>query len=318
MPPESSSMDANSCPPGYRELLTSCWHSDRTLRPTFLEIMTRLSGMHGVDSSALVTSSTHSHELSARCDDGGHDHGSSWTLPSAMSVRSDNSSEDSLAPFPSGARAKRAGSSLPPEGEVAIVCSDISRAASLWEFDAEAMRDATLLHNDILRAALKRHHGYESAALASSFSRGGDGGEGSFCMVFQQVADALNWCAGVQMALLEVEWPTALLDHPGAGQELGDASVVYKGLRVRMGVHVGTPKVVRDPMTRRVEYIGPGVDAAARITAMTHGGQIVLSQPVHDKLGGTTDTKRIQQLGKFDIYASHTRTHARTPAPAPA
>jgi hypothetical protein len=49
----------------------------------------------------------------------------------------------------------------PPEGEVTIVFSDITRAASLWEFCAEAMRDATLLHNQALRALLKKHRGYE-------------------------------------------------------------------------------------------------------------------------------------------------------------
>ena len=42
--------------------------------------------------------------------------------------------------------------------------------------------------------------------------------------------------------------------------------MVFKGLRVRMGLHAGAPKVVHDPMTRRVDYAGPVVDAAARIT----------------------------------------------------
>jgi class 3 adenylate cyclase len=81
-------------------------------------------------------------------------------------------------------------------------------------------------------------------------------------------------------------------------------SVVYKGLRVRMGVHVGTPKAVRDPMTRRVEYIGPVVNAAARITAMTHGGQIVLSHAAHAKLGtdvGLKDNLRVVCLGRFEM-----------------
>jgi class 3 adenylate cyclase len=59
---------------------------------------------------------------------------------------------------------------------------------------------------------------------------------------------------------------------------------LYKGLRVRMGAHLGSARVVRDPMTRRVEYIGPVVNTAARITAMTHGGQIVLSHAVHARL----------------------------------
>ncbi len=45
----------------------------------------------------------------------------------------------------------------PPEGEVTIVFTDITRAASLWEFNATAMRDATLIHNELLRSLLKQH-----------------------------------------------------------------------------------------------------------------------------------------------------------------
>jgi class 3 adenylate cyclase len=41
-----------------------------------------------------------------------------------------------------------------------------------------------------------------------------------------------------------------------------------------MGVHVGQPRMLRDPKTRRTEYIGPVVNATARITAITHGGQV--------------------------------------------
>jgi hypothetical protein len=81
-----------------------------------------------------------------------------------------------------------------------------------------------------------------------------------------------------------------------------------------MGVHVGTPKVVRDPMTRRVEYIGPVVNAAARITAMTHGGQIVMSHAAHDKIvnvaaaaddgsasAASSFGGRMVSLGKFEM-----------------
>ncbi|ELR11090.1 serine/threonine protein kinase [Acanthamoeba castellanii str. Neff] len=55
-------------------------------------------------------------------------------------------------------------------------------------------------------------------------------------------------------------------------------------------------------MTRRVEYIGPVVNAAARITAMTHGGQIVMSHAVHAKVkDADTMTKRLVHLGKFEM-----------------
>ncbi|NEJ83450.1 hypothetical protein GR268_44075, partial [Rhizobium leguminosarum] len=118
---------------------------------------------------------------------------------------------------------------------------------------------------------------------------------------------------GVRRALLKVGWPEALMGHPGAGRVVFDADdrqqqrqVVFKGLRVRMGLHAGSPKVVRDPMTSRVDYGGPVVDAAARITAMAHGGQVVLSRAVYDELSGAgTDAKaRTQRLGKHVVGRS--------------
>ncbi len=41
-----------------------------------------------------------------------------------------------------------------------------------------------------------------------------------------------------------------------------------------MGVNVGMPKTVKDPVTQRIEYVGPVVNACARITALAHGGQV--------------------------------------------
>ncbi len=38
-----------------------------------------------------------------------------------------------------------------------IVFTDVTRAASLWEYNPLAMRDATLLHNELLRKLLKAH-----------------------------------------------------------------------------------------------------------------------------------------------------------------
>jgi class 3 adenylate cyclase len=78
--------------------------------------------------------------------------------------------------------------------------------------------------------------------------------------------------------------------------------VLFKGLRVRMGVHVGMPRLVRDPMTRRMEYIGPVVNAAARITALTHGGQIVMSRATYIKIKDDVAAQRkILTLGRFEM-----------------
>jgi hypothetical protein len=143
--------------------------------------------------------------------------------------------------------------------------------------------------------------------MGDAHNRDRNSGEGSFCMAFQTASDAMEWCMEAQQELVKVEWPSALLDHPGAAEEWSDIDdrVLFKGLRVRMGVHVGQPRTVRDPMTRRIEFIGPVVNAAARITALTHGGQIVLSEAAFTKLKGSDldkeGSKRLVCLGKFEM-----------------
>jgi class 3 adenylate cyclase len=196
------------------------------------------------------------------------------------------------------------------------VFTDITRAASLWEHNPAAMRDATMAHNDLMRSLIARHGGYEAGT-----GRERNTGEGSFCVVFTRAHDALRWCADVQRALLTVAWPDGLLTHPGAAEELWDGGyderVVFRGLRVRMGVHAGHPRVLRDAMTRRVEYVGSTVNAAARMTALAHGGQVVVSQQARDKLAteapatpGQSDqvraetenhNKRLKRLGRFEL-----------------
>jgi class 3 adenylate cyclase len=71
-----------------------------------------------------------------------------------------------------------------------------------------------------------------------------------------------------------------------------------------MGVHVGTPRMIKDPKTRRVEYIGPVVNAAARITAITNGGQVIISSEAMKKLQDTelgSESDRFVNLGNFEM-----------------
>jgi serine/threonine protein kinase len=219
--PESESSSV-ACPPEYEELITSCWHHDPTIRPTFLEIMTRLSSMNGDSASAGMTSftsKTSSSNASSSASGGKPNIYSSWTMPSTNSSSNGSSGSSSSKNLSAtGAAGTGAGGAVrAPEGEMAIVFTDITRAASLWEFNAAAMRDATLMHNETLRAALAKHGGYEVV-----FLRDRNSGEGSFCMAFQHASDAVAWCGEVQAALLKVEWPEALLEHPGAAEEWGD------------------------------------------------------------------------------------------------
>jgi serine/threonine protein kinase len=226
-------------PPDYARLVTDCWHMDPTMRPTFLEIMHRLTAMAG-SSLTHSSSSSASGSMPAGRDSSSYSSDAA-RMPWSVLRRTRGTSGDSPisgeyepgspgSQSPKGAVSRLdAGAEQAPGGEVAIVFSDMARSATLWGFDPLAMRDATILHNQILRDALQRHGGYEVAAFA--FSREGDGdshlkvgssGEGSFCLAFQRVEDALEWCMDVQAALLRAPWPESLLSHPAAAAEQAD------------------------------------------------------------------------------------------------
>src|SRR5439155_6831848 len=88
-----------------------------------------------------------------------------------------------------------------------------------------------------------------------------------------------------------------------------DAADALEGpIRVRMGVHTGEPLVTDDG------YVGIDVHRAARIAAVGHGGQILVSQSTRDLVGGDslhdlgehrlkdlTAPERIYQLGDGDF-----------------
>lgn len=59
---------------------------------------------------------------------------------------------------------------------------------------------------------------------------------------------------------------------------------MYRGLRVRMGIHYGEPIAQEDPASRRTDYFGPMVNLSARIGGAGHGGQIVVSKAVMAQL----------------------------------
>jgi hypothetical protein len=55
-------------------------------------------------------------------------------------------------------------------------------------------------------------------------------GEGSFCMTFHSTVDALEWCMAAQQALVDVDWPEALLAHPAAAEEFDPRGSRYSTL----------------------------------------------------------------------------------------
>jgi hypothetical protein len=100
----------------------------------------------------------------------------------------------------------------------------------------------------------------------------------AFMIAFQDPFDALAWCLAVQTTLLYADWPEKLYEFPASKIVRGkDEEIIFRGLRVRMGVHTGTPEIEADPHTGRAGYFGPMAHRAHNVGAAGHGGQILIS-----------------------------------------
>ncbi|TFB03855.1 hypothetical protein CCMA1212_003608 [Trichoderma ghanense] len=154
-----------------------------------------------------------------------------------------------------------------PTGNVSIVFTDIKNSTTLWEMYPNAMRSAIKLHNEVMRRQLRRIGGYEVKTEGDAFM-----------VSFPTATSALLWCFAVQMELLEVPWPSEVLNSMSC-QPIHDkeSALIFKGLSVRMGIHYGDCVSETDPVTRRMDYFGPMVNKASRISACADGGQITVS-----------------------------------------
>eukprot|EP00755_Sulcionema_specki_P022057 Sspe_Gene.13744::Locus_4721_Transcript_1_1_Confidence_1.000_Length_5612::g.13744::m.13744 len=159
------------------------------------------------------------------------------------------------------------------QGEVALVFTDVQNSTALWNKDLHAMRTAMQFHNELMRSTLTQMGGYEVKTEGDAFM-----------VSFRSPADACRFCCEVQMGLMAIDWPEGILGVEGHTDEVKDAvsgEVIFRGLRVRMGYHTGTPLQERDPTTGRIDFFGPVVNYAARVAAKGHGGEIVISEAAH-------------------------------------
>jgi len=154
-----------------------------------------------------------------------------------------------------------------PTGEVSLVFTDIKNSTLLWETYPIPMRSAIKMHNELMRRHLRIIGGYEVKTEGDAFM-----------VSFPTVTSALLWCFTIQTQLLEVLWPQEILNSVH-GQEVCDAdgNVIFRGLSVRMGIHWGRPVCEIDPVTKRMDYFGPMVNRASRISSVADGGQITVS-----------------------------------------
>ncbi|KZT43551.1 PP2C-domain-containing protein [Sistotremastrum suecicum HHB10207 ss-3] len=178
----------------------------------------------------------------------------------------------------------------PPTGQVALVFTDIRNSTHLWEVNP-GMPTAMRLHNALLRRLLRNIGGYEVKTEGDAFM-----------VSFPSVLTAILWCFSVQTQLLVQDWPLEILESVDGKEVYGpDGSLLARGLSVRMGVHVGYPNCEVDPITHRMDYFGPMVNRASRISSVANGGQIMCSADVIKEIQGRIPMDDTPPLGDLDV-----------------
>jgi class 3 adenylate cyclase/tetratricopeptide (TPR) repeat protein len=176
-----------------------------------------------------------------------------------------------------------------PDGTVTILFSDIESSTAMTERLGDT-RWLELLreHNTVFRDGLRAHGGFE-------VKNQGDG----FMLVFPDPLEALRCAIEVQRTF----------EERGAEQP-------EERIRVRMGLHTG------EAIAEEGDFFGRNVILAARIAAQAGGGEVFVSEALHDHADGEDgmvfDDGRELELkglaGRHRVY----RAEWQAPASAPA
>ena len=154
-----------------------------------------------------------------------------------------------------------------PSGTVTFLFSDVVGSTRLWAADPEAMSASLRIHDQIFNETIAKYEGHV-------FSTAGD----SFAAAFARASAAVECADAIQRSLGEVDWGS------------------WPALSVRIGLHQGEAE------ERDANYFGPTVNQAARVMAVAHGGQTLLTDGVRDASGASVTDLGTHMLR--DIEAS--------------
>ncbi len=132
-----------------------------------------------------------------------------------------------------------------PEGVVTFLFTDVQGSTRLWEDHPDAMMGALRQHDVVIDAAIEANDGVSVKPRGEGDSR---------FVVFSSAIEAVAAVANMQRGLAVVDWVTP------------------RPLLVRMALHTGMADL------QLGDYYGSAVNRTARLRAIAHGGQSIMSR----------------------------------------
>jgi predicted ATPase/class 3 adenylate cyclase len=156
-----------------------------------------------------------------------------------------------------------------PSGTVTFLLTDIEGSTRLWEAQGADMAQVLGRHDEIIAKAVVRADGMLLKTRGE--------GDSTFS-VFARATDAINATVVFQEALAAEAWPSSI------------------DLRVRVAIHTGEAEL------RDGDYFGTTVNRAARLRALAHGGQVLVSNATAVVgRGGLPPEARLIDLGDHQL-----------------
>jgi predicted ATPase/class 3 adenylate cyclase len=160
-----------------------------------------------------------------------------------------------------------------PMGTVTFLFTDVEGSTRLWEEQPMRMPAALARHDALIEDEVERHGGVVVRPRGEGDSR---------FAVFARATEAVAAAVAIQQALHVEMWP---LPTP---------------LRVRMALHTGEADL------RGGDYYGSAVNRCARLRAIAHGGQTLLSQATYDLVRDALPSGlRVRDLGEHRLADLH-------------
>ncbi|MBW3588796.1 MAG: tetratricopeptide repeat protein [Actinobacteria bacterium] len=155
---------------------------------------------------------------------------------------------------------------LLPTGTVTFMMTDVQGSTQLWNEHPEGMREAMTRHHQIIHEAIETNNG----------GRPRDQGEGdSILGAFARATDAVTCAIQVQRALADEPWPEGT------------------PISVRAALHTDEAELRQDG-----NYLGLALSHCARLRAIAHGGQTLVSQATRELVGDRLpDGSYLKSLG---------------------